>query len=66
LSHAEVVGGDGTRVVRQRLELADTVEHGERTLEVALSPELAACKWLRLEVWDVAVNGALTQPLWRE
>ena len=33
-----------------------------RTLR--LSPDLAGRKWVRVEAWDVAANGAFTQPVW--
>ncbi len=65
LSHAEIVGGDGTQTYRQRIELAGTQEYGELDFASQLTPELAACRWLRLEVWDIATNGAFTQPIWR-
>ena len=35
-----------------------------RTLTV--KPDLRGRKWVRFEVWDVAVNGAFTQPVWLE
>ena len=66
LSYAEIVGGDGANVYRHRVDLTDTQEHGELDFTVDLPAELSACRWLRLEVWDAASNGAFTQPLWRE
>ena len=33
-----------------------------RTL--TLRPELRGRLWVRLEVWDIATNGAFTQPVW--
>lgn len=62
LVFAEVISGDGQRVYRQRIDLTDTGPFGKRTL--TLKPELKGRKWLRFEVWDVAVNGAYTQPIW--
>ncbi len=64
LRFAEVISGDGTHVYRDRLDLADTPPFGRRT--VTLKPDLAGRKWARLEVWDVAANGAFTQPVWIE
>jgi hypothetical protein len=58
----EVISGDGTRVFRERIELADTGSFGDRTLR--LTPDLAGRKWVRVEAWDVATNGAFTQPVW--
>jgi len=62
LKFAEIVSGDGKQVYRQRIELTDTCPFGQRT--ITLSPELRGRKWVRFEVWDVAVNGAFTQPVW--
>lgn len=63
LAHAEIVGGDGAQVRRHRVALVDTKEFGRRELTVPLPPEFASCRWLRLEVWDIATNGAFTQPI---
>lgn len=62
LKFAEVISGDGVRVYRERIDLADTSAFGQRTL--ALKLDLKGRKWVRFEVWDVAVNGAYTQPVW--
>lgn len=61
---AEVITGDGAKVYRERVDLSDTAAFGRRTLN--LTPELRGRKWLRFEAWDVAVNGAFTQPVWLE
>jgi hypothetical protein len=64
LSFAEVVSGDGAggQVRRQRIDLSDAGSFGSRTLTIPL--EVRGQKWVRLEVWDIAANGAFTQPLW--
>jgi hypothetical protein len=62
LKFAEVISGDGTRIHRERIELADTGAFGKRSL--TLKPDLRGRKWVRFEAWDVAVNGAYTQPVW--
>ena len=62
LNYAEVVSGDGKAVYRQRIDLGDTEGFGTRHLRVPL--DLRGRKWVRLEVWDVAANGAYTQPVW--
>lgn len=62
LAFAEVVSGDGQKVYRERIDLADTDAFGNRTL--ALRPELKSRRWVRFEVWDIAANGAFTQPVW--
>ena len=62
LRFVELVSGDGERVFRERIELADTEPFGERTLTHRLN--LAGRTWVRMEVWDIATNGAFTQPVW--
>src|SRR5438094_596796 len=62
LKFAEVISGDGQKVYRERIELADTSAFDQRKL--TLRPELRGRKWVRFEVWDVAANGAFTQPVW--
>ena len=37
---------------------------GSRTLSI--KPNLTGRRWVRLEIWDVAANGAFTQPVWIE
>ena len=64
LSFAEVISGDGQSVTRERIRLEDTGPFGTRRLRVPL--KLAGRKWARLEVWDIAANGAFTQPVWIE
>ncbi len=62
LRFAEIVTGDGVREYRDRVDLSDTTAFGSRT--ITLSPRLAGRRWARLEAWDVAANGAYTQPVW--
>lgn len=64
LAYAEIVSGDGIHVVRHRIDLSDTRGFGHRTLHLPV--KLTGRKWARLEVWDVAANGAFTQPVWLE
>jgi hypothetical protein len=64
LRFAELVSGDGKAVYRERIDLSDTEPFGRRTL--TLKPDLAGRTWVRLEAWDVAGNGAFTQPIWLE
>ena len=47
---------------RERVDLSDTEPFGRRTLH--LSPNLSGQDWVRFEVWDVAANGAFSQPIW--
>lgn len=62
LAFAEIISGDGKQVYRQRVELGDTKAFGSRELKVQV--DLRGRTWARLEVWDVATNGAYTQPVW--
>jgi hypothetical protein len=62
LRFAELVLGDGARVHRQRIDLSDTGPFGHRTLNLEL--DRTGWKWVRLEAWDIACNGAFTQPVW--
>ncbi|HKQ39095.1 MAG TPA: hypothetical protein VJ063_13540, partial [Verrucomicrobiae bacterium] len=64
LRFAEVITGDGSHVFRERIDFSDTTAFGNRTLR--LHPDLHGRKWLRFEVWDIASNGAFTQPIWLE
>ncbi len=62
LAFAEVVAGDGTRVVRRRIDLSDTRAFGGRAFAAPL-PDAPGLRWVRLAVWDVAGNGAFTEPV---
>lgn len=64
LRFAEIVSGDGNRVYRERIDLADTAPFGSRTIEKRV--DLRGRKWARLEIWDVATNGAYTPPVFTE
>ena len=62
LAFAEIISGDGQEVFRQRIDLRDTEPFGTRQLRIPL--EAKKRTWVRLEVWDLATNGAFTQPVW--
>ena len=62
LQFAEIISGDGTQVFRNKISLDTTLPFGKKTFTVPL--DLTARKWVRLEVWDAAVNGAYTQTIW--
>jgi hypothetical protein len=62
LRFAEIISGDGKSVFRHKIDLVDTGEFGKRMIDVRL--DLRGRKWVRFEVWDIAVNGAFTQPVW--
>jgi len=62
LAFAEIVSGDGNSIRRQHVDLTDTESFGTRKLRVPV--DLQNQKWVRFEVWDIAANGAFTQPVW--
>jgi hypothetical protein len=62
LNFAELISGDGTEVYRQRINLDTTRAFGKKSFTVPA--DLTGRKWVRLEVWDVAANGAFTQTIW--
>jgi hypothetical protein len=61
---AEIVWGDGSRVSRKRVDLVSKQAFSGTELHMPVN--LSAAKWVRLEVWDVAANGAFSQPVWIE
>jgi hypothetical protein len=61
---AEVIWGDGSRVSRRRIDLTDEEAFSGKMLRVPVDVKTA--KWVRLEVWDIAANGAFSQPVWIE
>src|SRR5262249_13447574 len=61
---AEVIWGDGSKVHRRRVGLGDQEAVSGKTVRVAV--DLKGAKWVRLEVWDIAPNGAFSQPVWVE
>jgi hypothetical protein len=62
LAYIELVSGDGNSVTRQRFDLTNTKEFGSQS--IATTVDLSNAKWARVEVWDIARNGAFTQPVW--
>lgn len=61
LQYAEVISGNGKQVYRDRIDLTNDGPFAARALDRKLN--LKGRKWVRLEVWDVAQNGAFTQPV---
>jgi hypothetical protein len=64
LTFAEIVTGDGKQVFREQIDLTREPEFGKK--RITRSMDLRDRKWVRVEVWDTAVNGAYTQPVWIE
>ncbi len=63
LRMAEIVWGDGSQTQRQIFPLDTTKEFGNGNFDWGL--DAPGWKWARLAVWDVAGNGAFTNPVWR-
>ena len=61
LSFAEIIMGNGKAVSRRRIGLSNVGSFGQQTFEFEV--DVAGQRWLRVEVWDVATNGAFTQPV---
>jgi hypothetical protein len=61
LSQVEIVTSDGKESKRRTVALSSTAEFGRAKFEWPL--ERADAATVRLEAWDVASNGAFTQPL---
>ncbi len=49
------------RIKRQRVDLSTTESLGEESIKVDV--DVTGQRWLRVEVWDIATNGAFTQPV---
>jgi hypothetical protein len=62
MNYAEIISGDGERVYRERIKLDNSLPFGEQTFSISI--DLSGRKWVRLEAWDVAANGAFTQAVW--
>ena len=61
---AEIIWGDGKQVRRHRVDLA--ANGALAPTELAVRVAVPGAKWVRLEAWDVAANGAFSQPVWLE
>jgi hypothetical protein len=59
LNFAEIISGNGKKVYREKVDLRYTKAFG--TQDFILKPRLQGRKWMRVEVWDSAVNGAFSQ-----
>jgi hypothetical protein len=62
LQVAEIISGDGKQVYREKIDLTHTEAFGKNTFKFELN--LKNRKWIRVEIWDVAANGAFTQCVW--
>ena len=62
LAFMEIVSGDGKTVTKQMISATDTLPFGTRKLSIPF--DATGKKWVRFAMWDVAGNGAFTQPRW--
>jgi hypothetical protein len=62
LEFIEVVWGDGQQVGREIIRATDLP--GMSTKHFSIPFDATNRKWVRLAVWDSAVNGAFAQPVW--
>ena len=64
LNFVEIISGDGENVFREKKDLNETEAFGTENFRFPV--DLSKRKWVRLEVWDVAANGAFTQTVYLE
>lgn len=62
LQYVDIVSGDGRQVYREHIRLDTTEAFGKKQFRFPVS--LPNRTWVRVEVWDAAVNGAFTQMVW--
>ncbi len=64
LRFAEIVWGDGKTVQRKQMGLQTS--HGFANEKFTWMMDAPGWKWARLAVWDIAADGAFTNPVWRK
>lgn len=62
LDYVEIVSGDGASMSRQVVRVDDISSFSRQAIDVPV--DLRGKKWIRFEAWDIARNGAFTQPVW--
>ena len=62
LNFVEIMSGDGNQVYRHKMNLDATLPFDKQKFRVSLN--LPGRKWVRIEAWDAAANGAFTQTVW--
>jgi hypothetical protein len=62
MAFMEIVTGDGKSVNKQVISATDMQAFGTKKLSLAF--DATGKKWVRFAMWDVAGNGAFTQPQW--
>jgi hypothetical protein len=61
LDFIEVVWGDGKTTGSEIISTADLLPFGKKRFEIPF--DATGKKWVRFAAWDVAINGALVQPV---
>jgi hypothetical protein len=64
LQFVEIISGDGKQVYRERISLTSTQAFSKKKFTFPV--QLKDRRWVRVEVWDAAANGAFTQLVWLE
>jgi len=64
MNHVDIVSGDGKEIFRERIDLTNTQSFGKKSFSWPIN--LSGRKWVRVEAWDTAANGAFTQMIWLE
>ncbi len=64
MNHFEIVSGDGKNVYHKQIALPQTESFDAQEWEIEM--DLRDRKWIRLEAWDIARNGAFSPPVWLE
>ncbi|TKC10493.1 hypothetical protein FA048_09930 [Pedobacter polaris] len=59
MNFIEVISGDGSKVYRDKIDLTNTRAFGDKLFQ--FKTKLTGRKWLRVEAWDIAANGAFSQ-----
>lgn len=62
LNFIEVISGDGKEVFRKRIDMSQTTEFNSEKFQFEVS--LKDKNWVRIEIWDIAANGAFTQTVY--
>lgn len=65
LLYLNVIHGNGDKTEGHSSQLHDTSAFGTRHFE-GRPTNLKGARWIRIEAWDVAGNGAFSQPIWIE
>ena len=62
LGFTEIIWGEGDQVKTHTITMSESREFGREKMKISI--DLSRASWVRLEIWDIARNGAFTQPTW--